>query len=121
MLTTLRSAKNLSAWRRRRRSPVAYNASRFGGAHFFLAAVWIEQEKIKMPITLPKEETRPDFYSLREFAALFGRERRWAKRLVQQGKVEAIMMAGTSNQLWIGSDQIEAVTRITPQDHAPNL
>ena len=74
-----------------------------------------------MPISLPREETRPDFYSLREFAALFGRERRWAKRLIDQGKVEAITMAGTPNQLWIASDQIEAVTGVTPQDHAPGL
>ena len=87
---------------------------------FFLAAIPIEREKIRMPISLPKEEVRPDFYSLREFAALFGRERRWAKRLVDQGKVEAITMAGTSNQLWIASDQIEAVTGVTPKHHAPN-
>ena len=74
-----------------------------------------------MPISLPEEKTRPDFYSLREFSALFNRERRWAKRLVDTGVIEAITMAGTSNQLWIPSDQIETVTGVTQKHHAPSL
>ena len=63
-----------------------------------------------MPIALPKPDARPDFYSLREFAELFGRERRWSKRLIEQGTIQATTMAG-SRQLWIPSDQIESVTR----------
>ncbi len=63
-----------------------------------------------MPISFPKPDTRPDFYSLREFAALFGRERRWAKRLIDEGQIQGIKMPGTGNQTWIASDQIEAVT-----------
>ena len=72
-----------------------------------------------MPISLPQLAARPDFYSLREFSALFGRERRWAKRLVDNGVVEAITMAGTSKQLWIAADQIEMVTGLSNRDHAP--
>ena len=63
-----------------------------------------------MPIHIPSSETRPDYYSMKEFAALFGRERRWTKRLIDIGAIVGVKMAGTNRQTWIPSDQIERVT-----------
>lgn len=60
-----------------------------------------------MPIAIPRPDERPDFYTLREFAAVFGRERRWTKRLVDNGTIKAVKLTGTGEQLWIASDQIE--------------
>ncbi len=60
-----------------------------------------------MPIAIPNPSVRPDFYSLREFSHLFGRERRWAKRLVDKGTIKAVRLAGTGLQLWIPADQVE--------------
>jgi hypothetical protein len=60
-----------------------------------------------MPIAIPSPEVRPDFYSLREFAALFSRERRWTKRLIEKGEIKAVKISGTGEQLWVPNDQIE--------------
>ena len=112
------------------------------GGRIFLAANWIAQERIGMPIHIPSSETRPDYYSMKEFAALFGRERRWTKRLIDIGAIVGVKMAGTNRQTWIPSDQIERVTgatgkvpqsqseyyadnfrigrKVSPQDRAPS-
>ena len=62
-----------------------------------------------MPISIPAPEDRPDYYTLREFASVFGRERRWAKRQIERGTVSAVRIDALSQQLWIAQDQIESV------------
>ena len=75
----------------------------------FLAAKAIAPEKEKMPISIPDPASRPDYFTLREFAAVFGRERRWAKRQIERGNVNAVRSDALSQQLWIPQDQIESI------------
>jgi hypothetical protein len=79
----------------------------------FLAAQSIAPEKGKMPIVIPDPASRPDYYTMREFAELFGRERRWTKRLVDAGKIRSIKVDDLSRQLYIPADQIEVLMRRT--------
>lgn len=76
-----------------------------------------------MPISIPDPEDRPDFYTLREFAAVFGRERRWAKRQIDQGNVRAVKIDALPQQLWVPKDQVEHVlsqTSPSRPDRAPS-
>lgn len=64
-----------------------------------------------MPISIPDPQDRPDYYTMREFAELFGRERRWTRRLVDSGKIKAVTLDVGSRQRFIPADQIELLTR----------
>ena len=82
----------------------------------FLAAKGIATEKATMPISIPDPASRPSYYTMREFALLFGRERRWTKRLVDAGKIKAVTHGTSTRQRWVPADQIEVLTQRTDQD-----
>lgn len=52
--------------------------------------------------------TTPAFYTPREFAALFGRERRWAIRRLEDGTIQARKVG---REFLIPADQVEAFLR----------
>ena len=62
-----------------------------------------------MAVKFPPTDQRPDYYSTKEFAALFGRSRRWALLLLEQGKITTVRFGTGRGQQWIPSDQIEVL------------
>ena len=68
------------------------------GGRIFIAAKSIAPEQATMPISIPDPDARPSYYTMREFALLFGRERRWTKRLVDAGKIKAVTLGTSTRQ-----------------------